>query len=102
MARAGTYNVKLAYLTTGLAWKAAYVARLAPDSGRLDLSGWITLANHGDVGYAKAETMWWPGDWRATRCRLAARYWRSGSSYCHCRRATFASPAGHHALPGAG
>ena len=52
--KAGAYRLRLAYMTIGLAWKAAYVARLAPDGQSLELVGWITLANHGEVGYAGA------------------------------------------------
>jgi len=52
--KAGAYRLRLAYMTIGLAWKAAYVARLAPDGQSLELTGWITLANHGEVGYAGA------------------------------------------------
>jgi hypothetical protein len=54
--KAGVYRLRLAYMTIGLAWKAAYVARLAPNGQSLGLVGWITLANHGDVGYAGAAT----------------------------------------------
>jgi hypothetical protein len=56
VAKAGTYRLRLSYMTIGLAWKAAYVARLAPDAQTLQLTGWITLANHDAVGFAGAET----------------------------------------------
>jgi len=54
--RPGRYRLTLAYLTVGLAWKAAYVARIAPDGATLDLSGWITLANHDRATFADAPT----------------------------------------------
>ena len=56
VSRPGRYRLTLSYLTVGLAWNASYVARLAPDASRLDLTGWITLANHGDTGFADALT----------------------------------------------
>jgi len=54
--QAGRYRLTLAYLTVGLAWKADYVARIAPDGRRLDLTGWITLANHDGASFPDAET----------------------------------------------
>lgn len=52
----GRYKVRLTYLTVGLAWRAGYVARLAAAGDTLDLTGWITLANHGETGFADAPT----------------------------------------------
>ena len=54
--QAGRYRLTLAYLTVGLAWKAAYVARVAPDGHSLDLTGWITLANHDGASFPAATT----------------------------------------------
>lgn len=54
--RPGRYRLTLAYLTVGLAWKADYVARVAPDGRRLDLTGWITLANHDGASFPAATT----------------------------------------------
>lgn len=51
---AGRYTVTLAYLATGLQWSADYVARLAPDGGTLDLTGWITLANFSGTGFRQS------------------------------------------------
>jgi hypothetical protein len=54
--RPGRYQITLAYLTVGLAWKAAYVARLTPGADTLDLTGWVTLANHGGTSFVNAPT----------------------------------------------
>ncbi|MGA0601887.1 DUF4139 domain-containing protein [Caulobacter sp. KR2-114] len=54
--QAGRYRLTLAYLTVGLAWKTDYVARIAPDGRTLDLTGWITLANHDGASFPDAET----------------------------------------------
>ncbi|MFI4933867.1 MAG: DUF4139 domain-containing protein [Caulobacterales bacterium] len=54
--KAGRYQVRLSYLTINFAWKAAYVAHLAPDGSSLDLTGWLTLANHGETSVTNAPT----------------------------------------------
>ncbi len=46
----------LSYLTTGLAWKADYVALFDEKAGKLDFQGWITLTNQSGVSYPDAFT----------------------------------------------
>jgi hypothetical protein len=53
---AGRYVVKLSYLASALNWSANYVARLDPHSSTLTLTGSITLANFGAVGFTDAPT----------------------------------------------
>ncbi|MFI4976462.1 MAG: DUF4139 domain-containing protein [Caulobacterales bacterium] len=53
---AGRFELRVSYLTVRLNWSADYVARINPDGKTLDLSGWITLANRGDVSFANAPT----------------------------------------------
>ncbi len=48
-------QVELSYLTGGLAWKADYVAELAPDEKTMDLSGWVTLTNTSGSAYNDAK-----------------------------------------------
>jgi len=48
-------QVELGYLTAGLAWKADYVAELAPDEKTMDLSGWVTLTNTSGSSYNDAK-----------------------------------------------
>ncbi|HEX4179871.1 MAG TPA: DUF4139 domain-containing protein [Caulobacteraceae bacterium] len=43
--RSGPRDVTLSYLTTGLSWKADYVAVFDENRQALDLQGWITLTN---------------------------------------------------------
>ncbi|MEZ4483453.1 MAG: hypothetical protein R2864_02265 [Syntrophotaleaceae bacterium] len=43
--KAGSREVELSYLSSGLSWRADYVAELSADDDRLDLSGWVTLDN---------------------------------------------------------
>jgi hypothetical protein len=51
--QAGRYTIKLHYLAAGLNWAANYVARVRPDGKSFDLSGWVTLMNASDTGFAK-------------------------------------------------
>lgn len=53
---AGRRDVTLNYLTTGLAWKADYVARYDETAGTLDLTGWVTLQNQSGVTFTNAQT----------------------------------------------
>jgi hypothetical protein len=43
--QAGPQELTLSYLTTGLGWRADYVAELNARGDRLDLVGWATLSN---------------------------------------------------------
>jgi hypothetical protein len=49
-------TVTLTYLATGFDWQADYIATLSPDSGRVDLFAWLTLANGDETGFVDAET----------------------------------------------
>lgn len=52
----------LTYLTSGLAWKADYVALFDEKAGKLDFQGWITLTNQSGVSYRDAFTQLVAGD----------------------------------------
>ncbi|QUD87476.1 DUF4139 domain-containing protein [Phenylobacterium montanum] len=53
---AGRYQVRVSYLSVRIDWAADYVARISPDGKSLDLTGWITLANHSAASFADAPT----------------------------------------------
>ena len=53
---AGPHDVTLSYLTTGLSWKADYVAMFDETKGSLGLQGWITLTNTSGITYKNAKT----------------------------------------------
>lgn len=55
-------DVELSYLTSGLSWKADYVAELNADDNRIDLLGWVTLNNHSGTTYKKAKMQLVAGD----------------------------------------
>lgn len=50
---AGSKKLKLAYLTSGISWKADYVAEINTKN-TLALNGWITLNNESGVDYKNA------------------------------------------------
>ena len=74
---AGAETVELDYLTTGLSWKADYVAKLNADETKMSLNGFITLSNHSGADYNQALLQLVAGDVsmvrdfrRPTRARL--------------------------------
>ncbi len=58
----GPRLVDLSYLTTGLSWKADYVALFDEAAGKLDLQGWITLTNQSGTAFTDADTQLVAGD----------------------------------------
>ncbi len=54
--KAGPRASKLSYLTSGLGWKADYVALFDEKKGALDLQGWITLTNTSGTPFDNART----------------------------------------------
>lgn len=55
-ANAGPRQAKLSYLTSGLSWKADYVAMFDEAKSALDLQGWITLSNTSGTAFENAKT----------------------------------------------
>lgn len=53
---AGPRQARLSYLSTGLSWKADYVALFDEKANALDLQGWITLKNQSGTDFRDAET----------------------------------------------
>jgi hypothetical protein len=53
-AAGGKQSVELSYLTSGLSWKADYVANLSTEGKSLDLNGWVTLTNRSGAGFDNA------------------------------------------------
>lgn len=61
---AGTQRVEARYLTQGLTWQADYVAVVAADETRADLTGWVTLNNQSGATYDDASLQLVAGDVR--------------------------------------
>jgi len=70
--RAGQQTVELSYLSSGLAWKADYVAELNASDSSLDLNGWVTLTNSSGTSYPNARLQLVAGD--VNRVRDEMRY----------------------------
>ena len=49
--QAGRYTITLSYIATGMNWSADYVANVKPGTNRLELRGWLTLANFGATSF---------------------------------------------------
>jgi len=60
--KAGPRPTTLSYLTTGLSWKADYVALFDEARSALDLQGWITLSNTSGTPFENARTQLVAGD----------------------------------------
>lgn len=58
----GEQNLELSYLTSGLSWRADYVAELNERDDRLDLNGWVTLTNQSGTAYRNARLQLVAGD----------------------------------------
>ena len=56
-AAAGTRPLTLSYLSTGLSWKADYVAIFNEPAGKIDVQGWITLTNSSGTTFTNASTL---------------------------------------------
>ena len=59
---AGRRDATLSYLTTGLSWKADYVALFDEQANKLDLQGWVTLTNKSGTTFSDAVTQLVAGD----------------------------------------
>jgi len=66
-ATAGMQNLELSYLTSGLSWRADYVAELNADDDRIDLNGWVTLTNQSGAAYPNAKLQLVAGDLNRVR-----------------------------------
>lgn len=54
--KAARRDAVLSYLTTGLSWKADYVALFDEKANKLDMQGWITLTNTSGTTFSNADT----------------------------------------------
>ncbi len=74
---AKTQEVELSYLSSGLSWKADYVAELNEDDSKLDLLGWVTLDNKSGTAYNNAKMQLVAGDVNQVRQQLAPRMYKN-------------------------
>lgn len=62
--RGGTHRTEVSYMTQGIRWAADYVAVTSEAEDRVDLTGWVTLANQSGAAYADAQLQLMAGDVR--------------------------------------
>ena len=67
--KSGSKNLNLAYLTNGISWKTDYVADVTC-SGRLNLTGWVTIKNESGIDYHNAKIQVVAGDVNTTKTRM--------------------------------
>ncbi|MFW6107540.1 MAG: DUF4139 domain-containing protein, partial [bacterium] len=70
-AKAGEHDVVVSYQTGGMTWRSDYAALLSEDESRIDLSGWVTIANLCGTRFADARLKLFAGEVRRARRRQA-------------------------------
>lgn len=63
-------NIELSYLTSGLQWRADYVAELNQQETALNLSAWVTLTNTSGTAYPNAKVQLVAGDVHRVRAAI--------------------------------
>jgi hypothetical protein len=58
----GLQPIEVSYLTSGLNWKADYVATISDDDQTLSLGGWVTIVNQSGTSYPEAKLKLVAGD----------------------------------------
>jgi hypothetical protein len=76
--QSGVQNLGLSYLTSGLAWKADYVAELSANDDSLELNGWVTLTNQSGTSYPDAHLQLVAGDVNRVQEEIG-RAWAKGA-----------------------
>lgn len=92
---AGRRDATLSYLTTGLSWKADYVALFDELANKLDVQGWVTLTNKSGTTFTDALTQLVAGD--INIARADSQYDRQQQQYVQQRRNAAALRAGNEA-----
>ena len=59
---AGAKVTELTYLTSGLGWRADYVALFDENAGEMDFQGWVTLTNSTETTFSNAQVQMVAGD----------------------------------------
>ncbi|UCF05740.1 MAG: DUF4139 domain-containing protein [bacterium] len=71
--RGGDGRVEVSYLTSGMNWKADYVAVLDADDRTMNLTGWVTLTNTSGAGFENAKLKLVAGTIHRERKRMPRR-----------------------------
>jgi hypothetical protein len=93
---AGRRDATLSYLTTGLSWKADYVALFDEQANKLDMQGWVTLTNKSGTTFTDAVTQLVAGE--INIARADQQYdWQQQQYMQQQQRALAARQAGNEA-----
>ena len=68
-----TQPIELSYLTSGLNWRADYVAELSPRDDQLNLNGWVTLTNESGTVFKNARLQLVAGNVNRVQNEMAAQ-----------------------------
>ncbi len=90
---AGRRDATLSYLTTGLSWKADYVALFDEQANKLDMQGWVTLTNKSGTTFTDAVTQLVAGE--INIARADQQYEWQQQQYMQQQRALAARQAGN-------
>ncbi|HXY22322.1 MAG TPA: hypothetical protein VEI29_06535, partial [Burkholderiaceae bacterium] len=89
----GKQALELSYLTSGMSWRADYVASLAADGRSLDLNGWVTLSNRTGVSFENAALQLVAGNLHRVRGQAPVPYERVAPAQMAAARAAPIEPA---------
>jgi len=92
-AAGGKQALELSYLTSGMAWRADYIASLAPDGRSLDLNGWVTLSNRTGASFDNALLQLVAGNLHRVRAPTALAFERAVPAQMAAARAAAVEPA---------
>ena len=66
-AKPGEHLARVTYQADNMSWRADYAATLSADDTKMDLSGWVTIANRCGTGFKDAQIKLIAGDVRRPR-----------------------------------
>jgi hypothetical protein len=90
--QASQQDVRLTYLTRGIAWDADYVAVFDEPKGMLSMQGWITLQNRSGTTFANARARLVAGDLNVSDSEDTWRQVRQASAQRSAGRESSARP----------
>ncbi len=91
-------EVDLSYLTSGLSWRADYVAQYDPDADQMDLKAWATITNTTGMDFKSANIKLVAGDVNRTAPQPAPRVMRAMEMQMDAARAPMAKGVGAEGL----
>lgn len=91
-------EVELSYLSSGLSWRADYVAQYDPEADRMDLKAWATITNTTGMDFKAANIKLVAGDVNRTAPQPSPRVMRAMEMQLDAARAPMAKGVGTEGL----